>query len=407
VASKTAKNASDQEGPDPEELVQQLEKLVDRLKVMYEQYFLGIQKLAPAQLHIDAERGIRDLTQMQLRNTALRYRFNALQAKFSSYNSYWRRTMREIEQGRYLPNLSRISRQAAKTGAVIPDEILASMPKRMREQVLRDRQAALAINARREGVAAELENSVPAASAVAVNAAAPGKRDARGGFVLDEEDLGSLDFDSMFASMTEDDKPPELSDVRTQPRPRARTLPPPPPGAPAASVVVGPPTRPAPIVNPASIIPSVVPPMPRIPRAGTVAGSGVAAAPIPSIPRVASAPAAVPTAIPVSATMERSAPVVRPPRAGTELGAIPPAQMRAPIAKPPTGMSEVEVKTLYDNYVKARALVGEKSDSNTYAKLMKTIEQQAPKIMAQYKSKGVEFGVVIKDNQVILKAKPK
>jgi len=70
-------------------------------------------------------------------------------------------------------------------------------------------------------------------------------------------------------------------------------------------------------------------------------------------------------------------------------------------------MSEADVRALYTKYVKARELVGEKNDESTYAKLMKTIQQQAPKIMEQYKSSGVEFGVVIKDKQVILKAKPK
>ena len=70
-------------------------------------------------------------------------------------------------------------------------------------------------------------------------------------------------------------------------------------------------------------------------------------------------------------------------------------------------MSDADVKNLYQKYVKARELVGEKSDDATYARLLRTIQQQAPKIMAQYKSSGVEFGVVVKDNQVILKAKPR
>ena len=32
---------------------------------------------------------------------------------------------------------------------------------------------------------------------------------------------------------------------------------------------------------------------------------------------------------------------------------------------------------------------------------------QAPKIMEQYNAKGVDFSVVVKDNQVIIRAKPK
>src|SRR5262245_49517935 len=64
---------------DIEEVLELLEQQLERLKVMYEQYFMGIQKMAPAQLHRDVDRGIRELMQMQIRNTALRYRFTNIQ----------------------------------------------------------------------------------------------------------------------------------------------------------------------------------------------------------------------------------------------------------------------------------------------------------------------------------------
>ncbi|HMG24396.1 MAG TPA: hypothetical protein VK607_23835, partial [Kofleriaceae bacterium] len=128
-----------------EELLEGLETTLDRVKVLYEQFFLGIQKQPPTYQHTDIERKIRDLAQLQIRNTALRYRFVTLQQKFGSYNSYWRRTLRQIENGTYTRNLFKIGRQAARTGAAVPEEILAAMPKRMREQVMRDREAALAL----------------------------------------------------------------------------------------------------------------------------------------------------------------------------------------------------------------------------------------------------------------------
>jgi hypothetical protein len=65
------------------------------------------------------------------------------------------------------------------------------------------------------------------------------------------------------------------------------------------------------------------------------------------------------------------------------------------------------VSRLYDQYVKARSSVGEASDERTYDRLVRTIEQQAPKIMEEHSAKGVEFQVVVKDNQVVLRAKPK
>jgi hypothetical protein len=81
-------------------------------------------------------------------------------------------------------------------------------------------------------------------------------------------------------------------------------------------------------------------------------------------------------------------------------------QTARPASVPP-GMTEGDVRTLYQQYSRARELVGERNDDATYVALLRTLHQQAPKIMQQYGAKGVEFGVVIKDKQVILKAKPK
>src|SRR4029453_6466487 len=128
-----------------EELLDALDTTVDRVRVLYEQYFLGIQKQPPTYLHTDIQRKTRELAQLTIRNTALRYRFATLQQKFGSYNSYWRRTLRQIENGTYSRNLSKIGRQAGRPGADVPPEILAAMPKRMRDQVMRDREAALAL----------------------------------------------------------------------------------------------------------------------------------------------------------------------------------------------------------------------------------------------------------------------
>jgi hypothetical protein len=76
-------------------------------------------------------------------------------------------------------------------------------------------------------------------------------------------------------------------------------------------------------------------------------------------------------------------------------------------SKPPPGMTDADVNALYAKYVKAKESVGEKVGPGGYGKLLNTINQQAPKIMEQYKAKGVDFSVVVKDNQVIIRAKPK
>jgi hypothetical protein len=216
VASKLQQDLSLEDLTDRLDTV---DKTLDRLKTLYEQYFLGIQKQAPAFIHNDVERKLRDLQQMQIRNTGLRYRLATLQQKFGSYNSYWRRTMRQIENGKYLRNLSKIGREAARTGAEIPEEILAAMPKRMREQVIRDREQALAIAARRRFEASEADevevSDLPPEASDELIAMIKEPTDIRrslktrsGAHIVDESD-GEIDIDAFFAQVEAEPEPPE------------------------------------------------------------------------------------------------------------------------------------------------------------------------------------------------------
>jgi len=70
-------------------------------------------------------------------------------------------------------------------------------------------------------------------------------------------------------------------------------------------------------------------------------------------------------------------------------------------------MTDADVNALYAKYVQAKQMIGESVGPQGRTKLLKTISSQAPKIMAEYKAKGVEFSVVVKDKQVIIRAKPK
>ena len=70
-------------------------------------------------------------------------------------------------------------------------------------------------------------------------------------------------------------------------------------------------------------------------------------------------------------------------------------------------MTEDESRKLYSRYVQARKLVGERTDNLSYDRLMKTLNKQAPQIMKQHNASGVQFGIVIKGDKVVLKAKPK
>ena len=497
-----------------EELLDALDLALDRVKVLYEQYFLGIQKQPPTYLHTDIERKIRDLAQLQIRNTALRYRFATLQQKFGSYHSYWRRTLRQIENGTYTRNLSKIGRQAARTGAEVPEEILAAMPRRMREQVKRDREAALSLaRLRSHAAAAEDPEALTLADedveidvddldpAAFIRESSDLRRNAltAGGAHQVQEADADFDLDAYFASVTSEAEP-------APPRPMTGVAPgvpgvPSAPGVPvgplrpglaavvarAADVVVRPAaaigappsvslqglapspgaakpaafapsqaTRPLPIAPGASTtrvataVETLAGPFPRIPSPPPFATAPRAAAPAPPVgaerpaPRMPSIPAVRepapsppgPAAVespasprpappgrepPSGPAPQRSGPVGRDasspvlprvaPPAGREPPAVPPPagarRPPEPRQAPPPGMSDADVNALYAKYVKAKQILGEEAGPGAYGKLLKTINAQAPKIMEQYKSKGVEFSVIVKDNQVIIRAKPK
>ncbi len=211
-----------------EEALDLIDKSMERVKALYEQYFLGIQKQPPTFIHNDLERKLRDLQQVQIRNTALRYRYATLQQKFGSYNSYWRRTLRQIEQGTYGRSLAKLGRKAAETGAEIPEEILAKMPKRMREAVRRDREAALALAARRGKLApTAAENPDDGGDFYEEFApATPVSRvDARGAHVLDATD-GDFDLDSFFAEVSaEEESEATTSGPPPKPEPATSSIP--------------------------------------------------------------------------------------------------------------------------------------------------------------------------------------
>ena len=133
--------------------------------------------------------------------------------------------------------------------------------------------------------------------------------------------------------------------------------------------------------------------------------------PNPVVPRPSTAPSQVtrPNPIQPGASQQR-APVPVQSMQGPfprSPGGAPRPERPDPPMRPPPGMNDADVNALYAKYVQAKQAVGDDPGPGAYGKLLKTINAQAPKIMEQYKAKGVEFSVVVKDNQVIIKAKPK
>jgi hypothetical protein len=107
---------------DLEVFVSELQKKFDRLKVLYEQYFMGIEKIEPQTARKEISRAILSLQQMHLRNTGLRFKVATLIQKWNIYQGYWNRTIREIEAGRYVRHVATARRRAEQQGLEFPAE---------------------------------------------------------------------------------------------------------------------------------------------------------------------------------------------------------------------------------------------------------------------------------------------
>ena len=104
-----------------EKLLNELEEKIDRLRGLYEQYFMGIERLEPLIPRKDVDRRIVQFRKEPPRNTALRFRLNTLAQRFNTMQQHWGRVVREIENGTYRRD---VARAAARFGV---DEALTAV----------------------------------------------------------------------------------------------------------------------------------------------------------------------------------------------------------------------------------------------------------------------------------------
>ncbi|NRA01791.1 MAG: hypothetical protein HRU00_04230 [Myxococcales bacterium] len=84
-----------------EEQLKALQEGINRLRIEYDQYFLGTAKREPRTLRSQIERLIAELMNELPRNVAQKFRLHSLVARFNSLRTRWGRTLREIEAGTY------------------------------------------------------------------------------------------------------------------------------------------------------------------------------------------------------------------------------------------------------------------------------------------------------------------
>jgi hypothetical protein len=86
------------------------ETRLTRLKMLYEQWFLGFERLEPAILRKEFEDMLAMLRREQVGNTALRFRLQQLVQRHMTFATHWRRVARQIEDGTYQRDVLRARR---------------------------------------------------------------------------------------------------------------------------------------------------------------------------------------------------------------------------------------------------------------------------------------------------------
>lgn len=108
--------------------IDRLEREMGELKHEYEQYFLGLVRMEPAQKRKELQSLILRLGNRQIVNSALRFRFQQLRSRFNTFQTYWNRILHEIETGRYKREERRYEMRQRQTPSERTDEESAPTP---------------------------------------------------------------------------------------------------------------------------------------------------------------------------------------------------------------------------------------------------------------------------------------
>jgi hypothetical protein len=98
--------------------IEELELRLERLRALYEQYFLGFEKVEPAVARKDVDRRIYVLRREKIRNTGKRFKLQTLIQRYNTFQQYWQRICREIENGTYRRLIQRAERRLGPSDAL-------------------------------------------------------------------------------------------------------------------------------------------------------------------------------------------------------------------------------------------------------------------------------------------------
>ncbi|HTA88300.1 MAG TPA: MXAN_5187 C-terminal domain-containing protein [Polyangiaceae bacterium] len=379
--------------------LEELESRLERLRALYEQYFMGIERIEPAIPRKDIDRRIYVLRREKIRNTAKRFKLQTIISRYNTFQQYWQRICREIEAGTYKRHVIRAER-------IAPGQMLTiAARKRLGRRAFEDlgadaAPAETAQNAAAGAIASSkpppasvpAPSSVPRPAAAAVAAAPPAKAipppkpGARPAKPAPVEPTAARPFESLDLDMDfmGDWDPTTAADRK--PKARMPEVPARPFGEALAQPLGAPPTPGA--------APRAAPAMPPAGPGRPIPGPGAVMAPKPPIPSPVAAAASAKPVAPAAGAI--------PP--ATKLGAAPIARPTAvkPASSAAGALSDDRVRELHARLVEAKR---QTQDGNAVSVegLAKSLKATEAKLREQHKNRKIDFDVVIKDGKAVLK----
>jgi hypothetical protein len=341
--------------------LEELESRLERLRALYEQYFLGFEKIEPAVARKDVDRRIYVMRREKIRNTGKRFKLQTLIQRYNTFQQYWQRICREIENGTYKRHVLKAERQLSKEqqltiatkrrfGKSLPPPALeaaaaadaaSSIPPPGEDPITQHLPAAARLPSSEPAFADEpatpaVRKPIPIHHTSLPPQPKPSQRPSK---------YESLDLDMGFLGSWVPPPAPIAVSVPARAKPQALPDPPPEP------------------VAPRRVDPS---PQPR------------------SAPRAARPP-----------EEPRPARAQPPPK---------PARPAAPAAEASGGLSDDRVKELHARFVQAKR-DNKEGGQVSLEGLAKTLRDTESKLRAQYKNRKIDFEIVVKDGKTIVKPK--
>jgi len=419
-------------------LIGELENRVERLRSLYEQYFMGIERIEPLTLRKDVERRLWALRKEQIRNTGLRFKLETTIQRYNTYQQYWQRIVREIEAGTYQRDLGRAAQRFG-------DNVVTAFARRRQKLYEKGLEKKVGRDAlRRTGPGAS--QAPPAEEAI--EDAPPSSNESLDVTFEDSEAAEAAVVAAAAAPVPPAPMPPPPPPVPHEPLELeiSEPAPPPPPRSPAAVPrapfgaaasdprrVTGPAAVPAarPPAAPQRPVAAGAPPVaphainPGPARPAQASGAAPPAYAVP--PGAAAKPAPPPPRSPLASSpgvgTSQAKPVAAPkPAAPAALSAPKPAAAAAPAvppARPPSlsrpdgpapavlsddnGLSPIRMRQIYGQFVEAKRKANESTAAVTYEKIASNLESVAKELRAKHNARSVDFEVVMKNGKPVLK----